>query len=170
MTGWEFFADVFSGKYPATNWLLILAGVLIIIFVTRRILWAGFKQEFKRDLNVATKDDLEVTKKELKIDVEAVRTDLEAAKKDLKTDLEMVKKDLKTDLEMANKDLKTDLEMANKDLKTDLEAVKTDIRIIADGLDEIKDILKNQTVKSDDTINRLSKLEGIVQELSKRIH
>ena len=100
MTGWQFLSDILSGKYPAANWLFLIAGVIICVLMVKRFLWVGFKEEFKKDLNIAT---------------------------------------------------------------------KTDIKIITDGLDEIKDILNNQVVKTDDTINRLSKLEGIVQELSKRV-
>ena len=100
MSGWQFLSDVLAGRYPAANWLLMVAGVLICILIVKRFLWAGFKEEFKRELNIAT---------------------------------------------------------------------KTDVKIITEGLDEIKDILKSQTTKSEETINRLSKLEGIVQELSKRV-
>ena len=100
MTGWQFLSDIFAGKYPTANWLILIAGVVVCILLVKRFLWTGFKEEFKTELNIAT---------------------------------------------------------------------KTDIKIITDGLDEIKDILNNQVVKTDDTINRLSKLEGIVQELSKRV-
>ncbi|MDR2521988.1 MAG: hypothetical protein LBC72_05500 [Spirochaetaceae bacterium] len=100
MTGWQFLSDVLAGRYPAANWLLLIAGFLVCVFVVKRVLWTGFKEEFKKELNIAT---------------------------------------------------------------------KTDIKIITDGLDEIKDILNNQSSKTDDTINRLSKREGIVQELSKRV-
>lgn len=100
MNAWQFLSDIPSAKYPAANWLILTAGIVVCILVVKRFLWTGFKEEFKKELNIAT---------------------------------------------------------------------KTDIKIITDGLDEIKDILNNQVAKTDDTINRLSKLEGIVQELSKRV-
>jgi hypothetical protein len=87
VNGWQFLSDILAGRYPAANWLLLIAGVVICILFVRRLLWVGFKEEFKKNLNLAT---------------------------------------------------------------------KTDIKIITDGLDEIKDILGNQEVKTDDTINRLS--------------
>ena len=70
------------------------------------------KMELKRDI-LATKQDLEVTKMELKRDILATKQDLEVTKMELKRDILATKQDL----EVTKMELKRDIEVTKKDLK-----------------------------------------------------
>jgi hypothetical protein len=63
MTGWQILSDLLAGKYAAVNWVLLIAGILLCVFLLRRFIWRGFKEEALEKLNVATKKDIETLRK-----------------------------------------------------------------------------------------------------------
>jgi uncharacterized SAM-binding protein YcdF (DUF218 family) len=58
MTYADIIAKILNGEYPVSNWIIIIATVLIVIFIVRKLLLSGFKVEFKKSLDLVTKDDL----------------------------------------------------------------------------------------------------------------
>ncbi len=82
--------------------------------------------------DLATKQDLELTKAELKRDIELVRQDLELAKAELKRDI----KELDTKIETTKAELKHDIELTKAELQRDLKGL--DARIEASKVELLK--------------------------------
>ena len=108
----------------------------------------------------ASKQDIEVVRKDLKKDIEVGRKDLmkeiDATKTELKQDLEVVRKDLMKEIDATKTELKQDLEIAKKDLmkeiqskasKQDLADVRTELRQDIDDLAQI--VVENCVTKAE---------------------
>ena len=77
--------------------------------------------------DVATQDQLETVRLELKRDIQELRVEIERIRADLTAEIGRVRADLATEIERIRADLTTEIEKIRANLTTEIGSVRTDV-------------------------------------------